>query len=275
MTNIIEATSFINTALINKGIKDFTPNIGIVLGTGLNAMAKEINVKHILDYSDIPHFPISTVESHTGRLILGTIGSKNIVAMQGRFHYYEGYSMQEISFPIRVMKSLGIKTLLISNACGSLNPLFKKGSLMLIDDYINLLGSNPLISKHCNEFGVRFPDMSEPYSQRLIKMVEEIALKNGIKINKGVYAAMPGPCLETRAEYRFLRTIGADAIGMSTIPETIVAKQLELEVAGISILTDECYPECLKPVTLEEIIEVANSAEPHLTKIFKELISAL
>ena len=275
MTNIIEAKSFINDALISKGIKDFSPSIGIVLGTGLNAMAKEINVKHILDYTDIPHFPVSTVESHTGRLILGTIENKNVVAMQGRFHYYEGYSMQEISFPIRVMKLLGVKTLLISNACGSLNPLFKKGSLMLIDDYINLLGSNPLIGKHCDDFGVRFPDMSEPYSQKLIKMVEEIALKNEIKIHKGIYAAMPGPCLETRAEYRFLRTIGADAIGMSTVPETIVAKQLGLEVVGISILTDECYPECLVSLTLEEIIEVANSAEPYLTKIFKELINRL
>ena len=251
------------------------PEIGIILGTGLNGLTKEINISQSVNYKDIPYFPISTVESHSGNLIFGTLSNKNIVAMQGRFHYYEGYSMQEIAFPIRIMKQLGVKVLIISNAAGSLNPLFKKGSLMLIDDYINLLGTTPLVGEYDSSFGPRFPDMSEPYSQKLISIAEKIALRNGIQLNKGIYAAMIGPCLETRAEYRMLKLIGADAIGMSTIPETIVAKQIGLETLGISILTDECYPDNLKPVTLEEIIEIASSTEPNLSKLVLELIKEL
>ena len=248
------------------------PEIGIILGTGLNGLAKEINVLQTISYNDIPHFPVSTVESHLGNLLFGKLSDKNVIAMQGRFHYYEGYTMQEITFPIRVMKQLGVKTLIISNAAGSLNPLFKKGSLMIIDDYINLLGTTPLVGEYDSSFGARFPDMSEPYSQKLISMAEQIALQEKIQIHKGIYAAMMGPCLETRAEYRMLKLIGADAIGMSTIPETIVAKQIGLETIAISILTDECYPDNLKSVTLEEIIEVASSAEPKLSKLVIELI---
>ena len=251
------------------------PEIGIILGTGLNGLAKEIDISQSIGYNEIPNFPTSTVESHSGNLLFGKLSNKNVFAMQGRFHYYEGYTMQEITFPIRIMKQIGVKTLIISNAAGSLNPLFKKGSLMLIDDYINLLGTTPLVGEYDSSFGARFPDMSEPYSQKLIGMVEQIALREKIQIHKGVYAAMCGPCLETRAEYRMLKQIGADAIGMSTIPETIVAKQVGLETIGISILTDECYPDNLKSVTLEEIIEVATSAEPKLSKLVTELIKEL
>lgn len=261
------------TTAFLKNIVNFTPSIGIILGTGLNGMVKDVEITEAVNYADIPNFPIATVESHTGKLLFGHLAGKPIVLMQGRFHCYEGYSMQELTFPIRVMKCLGVTKLIISNAAGSLNPLFKKSSLMVLDDYINLLGTTPLVGAYETSMGPRFPDMSQPYSQRLIKLAENIALKNQITLHKGVYAAMTGPCLETRAEYRFLRNIGADAIGMSTVPETIVAKQIGLETIAISILTDECYPECLVPLTLEEIIEIANRAEPQLTTIVKELIN--
>jgi len=273
-TKTLKEKLFETADFLNKTIKS-VPDVGIILGTGLNGLANEINISQSISYSDIPSFPTSTVESHSGNLLFGTISDKNVVAMQGRFHYYEGYSMQEITFPIRVMKQLGVKTLIISNAAGSLNPLFKKGSLMLIDDYINLLATTPLVGEYDSSFGPRFPDMSEPYSQRLISLVEQIALQEKIQIHKGVYAAMSGPCLETRAEYRMLKLIGADAIGMSTIPETIVAKQIGLETIGISILTDECYPDNLKSVTLEEIIAIASSAEPKLSKLVTELIKKI
>lgn len=261
-----ETTTFLKSK-INQ-----LPTVGIIFGTGLNNLSKDMNIVAEISYSDIPNFPVSTVESHTGKLLFGTLSGKNIVAMQGRFHYYEGYSMQEVTFPIRVMKELGIKTLIISNAAGSLNPMYKKGSIMILDDYINLLGGTPLIGAYHHDMGPRFPDMSQPYSARLIAKTEEIAMKNQIPIKKGVYAAMPGPCLETRAEYRMLKLLGADAIGMSTIPETIVAKQIGLETLGLSILTDECYPDALQSVTLEEIIEIASAAEPKLSIIVKELL---
>ncbi len=249
--------------------------IGIVLGTGLGGLVKEIQIEHQFDYSELPHFPLSTVESHHGKLIFGKIGDKNIVAMQGRFHYYEGYSMQQITYPIRVMKFLGVNTLLVSNACGGMNPQYSRGDLMLMTDHINLLGDNPLIGKNENKLGPRFPDMSEPYCLELIKKAEKIALDNKIKIQKGVYVAVPGPNLETKAEYRFLRAIGADVVGMSTVPENIVANHMGMKVLGISIITDECFPDSLKPVNVEEIIAAAMKAEPKMTLIMKELIKEI
>lgn len=251
------------------------PEVGIILGTGLGGLTKAIEIESELLYNEIPHFPVSTVESHAGRLLFGTISGRKVLAMQGRFHYYEGYSLHKITFPIRVMKALGINILVLSNACGSLNPVFRKSEIMLMDDHINLLGDNPLIGLNDESFGPRFVDMSEPYSQRIIKLAEQIALDQGIKLQKGVYAALPGPSLETRAEYRFLRTIGADVIGMSTIPECIVARQMGMEVAGFSIITDECYPDALKPVSLAEILAAAEVAEPRLVKIILELIPKL
>lgn len=249
--------------------------IGIILGTGLGGLVKEINVRHQIDYEDLPHFPISTVESHHGKLIFGTINGKNVVAMQGRFHFYEGYSMQQITYPVRVMKFLGVDTLLVSNACGGMNPQYRKGDVMIMVDHINMLGDNPLIQKNEDELGPRFPDMSEPYNLELIELAEKIALENQIKVQKGVYVAVPGPNLETRAEYRFLRATGADVVGMSTIPENIVANHMGMKVLGISIITDECFPDSLKPVNVEEIIATAMQAEPKMTLIMKELIKRL
>lgn len=249
--------------------------IGIILGTGLGGLVKEINVSHQIEYGDLPHFPLSTVESHHGKLIFGAIANKNIVAMQGRFHFYEGYSMQQITYPVRVMKYLGVKTLLVSNACGGMNPQYRKGDIMLMVDHINLLGDNPLIGKNEDELGPRFPDMSEPYSLELISIAEKVAEENKIKVQKGVYVAVPGPNLETKAEYKFLREIGADVVGMSTIPENIVANHMGMKVLGISIVTDECFPETLKPVNVEEIIATAMAAEPKMTLIMKEVIKRL
>lgn len=249
--------------------------IGIVLGTGLGGLVKEIDIKAQIDYSDLPHFPISTVESHHGKLIFGKIGNKNVVCMQGRFHFYEGYSMQQITFPIRVMKFIGVENLLVSNACGGMNPHYHKGELMIMSDHINLIGDNPLIGMNEDELGPRFPDMSEPYNLKLIELAEEIALENKIKIQKGVYVAVPGPNLETKAEYRFLRDTGADVVGMSTVPENIVANHMGMKVFGISIITDECFPDALKPVNVEEIIATAMDAEPKMTLIMKELIKKI
>jgi purine-nucleoside phosphorylase len=260
--------------VIRKHTSDTYP-IGIILGTGLGGLVKDINIKHQIDYEDLPHFPISTVESHHGKLIFGTINGKNVVAMQGRFHFYEGYTMQQITFPVRVMKFLGVKTLLVSNACGGMNPQYRKGDVMIMIDHINLLGDNPLIGKNEDELGPRFPDMSEPYNFELIELAEKIALENQIKVQKGVYVAVPGPNLETKAEYRFLRQTGADVVGMSTIPENIVANHMRMKVLGISIVTDECFPDSLKPVNVEEIIAVAMQAEPKMTLIMKELIKRL
>ncbi len=266
---IQEAVSFIRS----KTSEEYT--VGIVLGTGLGALAKEINVELTLDYGDIPYFPISTVETHHGKLIFGTLSGKKVVAMQGRFHFYEGYSMHQIVFPIRVMKHLGIQTLGITNACGGLNPSFSKGDIMLIDDHINLLGTNPLIGPNDQEFGPRFPDMCAPYSPDILELAEQIALENRIKVQRGVYVALSGPCLETRAEYRMLRTIGADVVGMSTVPEVIAAVHQGTNVFGMSIITDECFPDSLQPVSIEEIIEVSNQAEPKMTTIFKNVVERL
>ncbi|MCB9206239.1 MAG: purine-nucleoside phosphorylase [Ignavibacteriales bacterium] len=249
--------------------------IGIILGTGLGGLVNEIEISHEINYQDIPHFPLSTVESHSGKLILGKINGKNVVAMQGRFHYYEGYSMQQITYPVRVMKFLGVETLLVSNACGGMNPIYKRGDIMIMLDHINLLGDNPLIGKNEDELGPRFPDMSEPYNLELIELAEKIALENAIKVQKGVYIAVPGPNLETKAEYRFLRATGADVVGMSTVPENIVANHMGIKVLGFSIITDECFPESLQPVNVHEIIKTAMTAEPKMTKIMKEVIKRI
>lgn len=251
------------------------PAIGIILGTGLGGLAKEISKETEIDYGSIPHFPVSTVESHHGKLIFGTLAGKEVVAMQGRFHYYEAYSLQQITFPVRVMKFLGVNTLLISNAGGALNPDFRKGDIMIISDHINLLGDNPLIGPNDDTLGPRFPDMSEPYNREMIGLAEEAARDLNIKVQKGIYAAMQGPNLETAAEYRFLRIIGADAVGMSTIPEDIVAVHMGMRVLGFSILTDECFPEMLKPVSLDEVIAVAKEAEPRMTAVMKEVVRRL
>ena len=273
MSDLISA---INETLdvIRTKTKDEYP-VGIILGTGLGGLVKEIKIEQEIDYSDLPHFPLSTVESHKGKLIFGTIGEKKVVAMQGRFHYYEGYSMQQITYPVRVMKYLGVKTLLVSNACGGMNPVYRRGDVMLMDDHINLLGDNPLIGKNEEELGPRFPDMSEAYDRELIKIAEEVALENKIRVQKGVYVAVSGPNLETKAEYRFLRAIGADVVGMSTIPENIVANHMGMRVLGISIVTDECFPDSLKPVNVEEIIAAAMAAEPKMTLIMKEVIKRI
>jgi purine-nucleoside phosphorylase len=273
MTQLLQ---MINETLevIRKKTKKEYP-VGIILGTGLGGLVNEIDVECQIDYSELPHFPLSTVESHQGKLIFGKINGKDVVAMQGRFHYYEGYTMKQITYPVRVMKFLGVKTLLVSNACGGMNPLFRLGDLMLIVDHINLLGDNPLIGKNEDDFGPRFPDMSEPYSNELIDLAEKIALKNEIRIQKGVYVSVPGPNLETRAEYRFLRAIGADVVGMSTVPENIVANHSGMKVLGISIITDECFPDSLRPVDVKEIIATAMKAEPKMTLLMKEVIKEL
>lgn len=249
--------------------------LGIILGTGLGQLAESIEVETTISYEEIPHFPVSTVESHAGRLIFGTLSKKKVVAMQGRFHYYEGYSMQEIAFPVRVMKELGIQVLLVSNACGGLNPLFKAGDLMMITDHINLLGDNPLRGKNDDSLGPRFPDMYNCYDKDLISLAEKTALELGIKLHKGVYVSVAGPNLETAAEYRFLRTIGADVVGMSTVPEVIAAAHQGTKVLGFSIVTDMGLPDALKPTNLEEIIAVANAAEPVLTKLLIKIVEKI
>ncbi len=250
-------------------------NVGIILGTGLGGLAERIETETIIPYNEIPHFPISTVESHAGRLILGRLEGKSIVAMQGRFHFYEGYSAREIAFPVRVMKELGASTLIVSNAAGGLNPQYRAGDVMLIEDHINLLGANPLIGPNDNRLGDRFPDMSEPYSKELIKLAREIALKNAIPTQLGVYVSVPGPNLETRAEYRFLRTIGADAVGMSTVPEVIVAVHSGMRVLGISVITDMGLPDALEPASLERILKNAGEAEPKMNAIILGVLRAL
>jgi len=263
---IQETTKFI------KQRCDFPPDIGIILGTGLGALAEDIDKEMEIPYEQIPHFAKSTVEFHAGKLILGTLNGKKVIAMQGRFHYYEGYSMKQITFPVRIMKSLGAETLLVSCASGCLNPQFRTGDIMIIADHINLLGDNPLIGVNDESLGPRFPDMSEPYSRDLIELAERIALEEKIKVQKGVYAAMTGPSLETAAEYRFLRLIGADVIGMSTVPENIVAIHSGMRVLGLSVLTDACFPDCLKPSNIDEIIKTAKESEPRLTLLMKKVI---
>lgn len=256
--------------LKNKGF--LNPEIGIILGTGLGKLVNHIRITEEISYNHIPNFPTATVEFHKGKLIFGDLEGKKVVVMQGRFHLYEGYSLFDVTFPIRVMHALGISTLLVSNASGAINPDFKKGELMLIEDHINLQGSSPLAFKGVEDFGERFVDMSAPYDSDLNHILSEKAIASNIKLHKGVYASVYGPQLETRAEYRMLKIIGADAVGMSTVPEVIVANQLLLKVAAVSVLTDECDPDHLEPVNISEIIAMANKAEPQLVKLIKELI---
>ena len=251
------------------------PEIGIILGTGLGKLIDEIEVISEVSYNHIPGFPTATVEFHKGKLIYGKLDDKKVVVMQGRFHIYEGYSLWDVTFPVRVMKRLGIKKLLISNAAGSLNPDFKKGEIMLIDDHINLQGGSPLAFRGVEQLGTRFTDMSAPYDQQSIKLMQEIAKEQNIPLHKGVYIAVVGPQLETRAEYRFLRTIGADAVGMSTVPEVIVANHLKIPIAAVSVLTDEGNPDDLKPVDIQDIIETAGKAEPQMITLFRELIKRI
>lgn len=260
---------------LKRKIGDFEPEVGIVLGTGLGGLVEEIETEHSVLYATIPNFPISTLEFHSGRLIFGTLKGKKVVAMQGRLHYYEGYSMQQITFPIRVLKALGIKYLFVSNAAGSLNPEFKKGDLMIIHDHINLQHESPLRGINDSDLGPRFPDMSQPYNRNLIEAGIKIAKEANIACHKGVYVAVTGPNLETKAEYKYLRIIGGDAVGMSTVPEVIVANHAGLPVFAISVLTDEGFPEDLQPFNLEEILETAAHAEPKMTKILSQLISTL
>ena len=254
---------------------DWRPDLGIILGTGLGALIRDIEIEAALDYATIPHFPVSTVESHSGRLIFGTLEGKSVVAMQGRFHFYEGYSLHQITFPVRVMQRLGVGALIVSNACGGMNPIYRKGDLMRIDDHINLSGDNPLRGPNLDELGPRFPDMSEPYDLELGALADRVALESGIRMHVGVYVAVAGPNLETRAEYRFLRTIGADVVGMSTVPEVIVARHGGMRVLGISIVTDECFPEALEPVDVAEIIRTAGEAEPRMTAVIRGTVARL
>lgn len=259
--------------LIEKGFQN--SEIGIVLGTGLGMLLDEITILKEVSYNHIPNFPTATVEFHKGKLIFGEIEGKKAIIMQGRFHLYEGYSLQDVTYPVRIMEKLGIKTLLISNASGAINLDYKKGELLLIDDHINLQGSSPLAFKGVSLLGERFADMSEPYNAELNKRFQAIAKKHNITLHKGVYASMVGPQLETRAEYRMLKIIGADAVGMSTVPEIIVANHLGLKAAAISVLTDECDPDNLKPVDIDDILATAAKAEPKMIILFKELIQTL
>jgi purine-nucleoside phosphorylase len=259
--------------LIGKGFE--APEIGIVLGTGLGKLADDIENPIEAHYNHIPYFPLATVEFHSGKLIYGILEGKKVVVMQGRFHFYEGYDLLDVTYPIRVMQMLGIKKLFISNAAGAINPDFKKGDLMLIEDHINLQGGSPLAFKNVSQFGDRFTDMSEPYDLPMRLSLEKIAKKENITLQKGVYASVVGPQLETKAEYRMLKIIGADAVGMSTVPEVIVANHLKLPVLAVSVLTDECDPDNLKPVNIAEIIAIAGKTESKMIKLFRELIKVL
>lgn len=255
--------------------KIIQPQVGVVLGTGLHQLLHYIDVQQTIPYSEIPGFPVATVEFHKGNLVYGTIAGKNILVMQGRFHAYEGYSMQQIVFPVRVMKLLGVQKLLLSNAAGGINRSFKKGDLVLIEDHINLQSGNPLTGKNIDELGPRFPDMSAPYNAALNNQLLQKAEALDLNLKKGVYAAVNGPNLETRAEYRYLKIIGADLVGMSTVPEVIAANHLQLPCAAVSVVTDECDPNNLKPVNIREIIEVAGKADKKLSELFYQTITAL
>jgi len=266
---IKEVASFLQ----QKGVT--APDTGIVLGTGLGKLVSEIDIEVEIDYADIPHFPVSTVESHKGKLIYGSLQGHKVLAMQGRFHIYEGYNLKQVTIPIRVMKLLGIKWLLLSNAAGAINKTYQKGDLMLLDDHINLLPANPLTGANIDELGPRFPDMSCPYSPVINQKMENAAQMLNIKLHKGIYAVVEGPNLETRAEYRYLGIIGADLVGMSTVPEVIVANHMGLPCAAVSVITDLCDPDNLQPAILEDILEIAGKAEINLIRLFKEVIRNL
>jgi purine-nucleoside phosphorylase len=251
------------------------PEAAIILGTGLGGLAREIDVESAIPYSEIPQFPLSTVESHTGQLLLGTLAGKRVVAMQGRFHRYEGYSLQQVGLAVRVLFSLGARVLVVSNACGVMNPDWRAGDLMLIEDHINLLGDNPLIGPNLDELGPRFPDMSDPYDHELRVLAADVAAELGFRLRSGVFVAVTGPNLETRAEYRMLRWMGADVVGMSTVPEVIVARHMGMRVMGMSIITDECFPETLEAADIATIIATANAAEPKLTALVQGVLARL
>ena len=249
------------------------PTVGIILGTGLGGLAEEIPSAVKVPYGDIPHFPVATVESHAGRLVCGTLAGKTVMAMEGRFHFYEGYTLKQITFPVRVMKAMGCSMLIVSNACGGINPHWAKGDIMLIEDHINLLNDNPLIGKNDERLGIRFPDMCYPYDLELLELAQRVALEENIVCHKGVFVAVPGPNLETRAEYRFLRGIGADVVGMSTVPEVIVGVHANMRVLGLSVITDMCLPDALEPASLPEIIAVANTAEKKLRVLVRRVVA--
>lgn len=269
MEKIQEASNFILKQIEAK------PSIGVILGSGLGELAEEIEQPVVIDYSDIPHFPESTVEGHAGKFVVGTLHGKSVIAMQGRFHYYEGYSMQDVTFPVRVMKWLGVDQLIVTNACGGLNPAFKPGDLMLIQDHINLTGDNPLIGENEEELGPRFPDMSRAYAPDLQTIVQETAEKLHIPIQKGVYAGISGPSYMTAAELKMLRIIGADTVGMSTVPEVIVANHMNMSVIGLSCITDMAIAEELQPLTHEQVIDVANRTKPTFKKLVKGIIQEI
>jgi len=268
-------TQFKQSVEFIKSKTSVEPTIGIILGTGLGGLVKEINVIDEIPYQDIPNFPVSTVESHSGKLIFGELGGKKVVAMQGRFHFYEGYNMQQVTFPVRVMKLLGIQRLFVSNASGGVNPDFEVGEIMIQNDHINLFPAHPLIGKNFDELGPRFPDMSEPYDPEMIALAQQIASENNIKVSVGTYAGLTGPTLETPAEYKYVRIIGADAVGMSTVPEVIVARHMEIPCFAISIITDLGVPGKIHKVSLQDVIDVANRQEPKMTLIMRELIARI
>lgn len=269
MEQILEAVNYLRA----QRIEDV--DVGIVLGTGLGKLAERVQIIRVIKYESIPHFPVSTVEFHRGELIYGSYNEKKVLMMHGRFHYYEGYTLRQVTFPVRVMKLLGIKSLLLSNACGSVNPEFKKGGLMLLNDHINLLPDNPLVGPNYDELGPRFPDMSEPYSHRLNGLFREVAAANNIKLNEGVYVVVAGPNLETRAEYRFFQIIQADVVGMSTVPEVIVANHMGLPCAAVSVITDECDPDNLSPINIADVIKTASIAEEDLIVLMEGVLERL
>jgi purine-nucleoside phosphorylase len=252
-----------------------TPTEAIILGTGLGQLAEQISIEATIDYADIPGFPLSTVESHAGRLLCGTLGGRTVVAMQGRFHRYEGYSLHEVTLPVRVLRALGAETLIVSNACGGMHPLWQRGELMLIADHINLLGDNPLVGPNDPALGPRFPDMSVAYDASLRALARQVAAAQGLTLREGIYIAVVGPNLETRAEYRMLRSMGADVVGMSTVPEVIVARHGGMRVLGLSIITDMCLPDSLQEATLDEIVATANAAQPNLTALVRGVLEQL
>jgi purine-nucleoside phosphorylase len=251
------------------------PEVGIILGTGLGQLAAGVDVEVSVPYEQVPHFPLSTVESHSGRLLLGTLEGRRVAVLQGRFHRYEGYTLQQVAFPVRVLQQLGADTLLVSNVSGGMNPLWGLGDIVLLDDHINLLGDNPLIGENLDELGPRFPDMSEPYDRGLQALAVETALEQRLPLRRGVYVAVPGPNLETRAEYRMLRALGADIVGMSTVPEVIVARHMGMRVLGLSIITDLCLPDALEPADVASILRVAGEAEPRLTRLLRGVLARL
>ena len=276
MTSVVAARTALREAIAAvRQRSPLQPEAGIILGTGLGALAREIDVATRIPYEEIPHFPIATVESHTGQLLLGTLAGRRVVAMQGRFHRYEGYSLQQIGLAVRLMHGLGARVLIVSNACGVMNPDWHAGDLMLIEDHINLLGDNPLIGANLAELGARFPDMSEPYDSGLQQLAQDSAAAAGMTLRRGVFVAVTGPNLETRAEYRMLRIMGADVVGMSTVPEVIVARHMGMRVMGVSIITDECFPDSLEEADITKIIATANGAEPKLTALVKGVLARL